>query len=76
MPAKTLYYRPIETHFIETSHTATGAEYTIKTVVGFYSDEAMGNLSYTKEMTFEKVAFRPEWMGVMGEIYELISNQI
>lgn len=36
----------------------------------------MGTLIYTKEMTFENVAFRPEWMGVMGEIYELISNQI
>lgn len=76
MPAKTLYYRPIETHFIETFHSETRAEYTIRTVVGFYSDEAMQNLTYTKEMTFEKVAFRPEWMGVMGEIYELISNQI
>lgn len=36
----------------------------------------MGTLSYTKEMVFENVNFRPEWMGVMGEIYELISNQI
>ena len=76
MPAKTIYYRPIETHFIETSHSDAGATYTIKTLVASYSDESMGTLIYTKDMTFENVAFRPEWMGVMGEIYELINNQI
>lgn len=74
MPSLTLHYRPLETHFYETAHSATWAVYTIKVLVWFFADEAMGTLSYTKEMTFENINFRPEWMGVMGEIYELINK--
>lgn len=71
-----VYFRPVSTSITEAQYNESGILYNITTTVRFFTDEAMTKLAYEKVLSFEGVPYEPEWDGLLGSLYELITKNI
>jgi len=69
-----LYFRPVDTFIKETSRTQEWVFYQIVTTVNFYTDEAMLNLAYTKQYTFDNVPYNSSWDWILQDLYTLVKS--
>lgn len=71
---KSLYFRPISTHYIEEDRVNGVPTYTIIVKVAYFHDAEMTQKAFEEEKTFEKVTYTPDWDGALATVYNLINE--
>lgn len=72
--SKTLYFRPIDTRYIEETRVEGIPTYTIVVKVAYFLDQEQTQKVYEDEKTYEHVPYTTEWDGALATVYNLVNS--